>query len=148
MTSPGYSVHQTDKIPSGRYDWLWMDNRGKTTTRINQRGDDKSLIPHWLEAVEAYPGVDRQGGKIEDDNEDRHRIQFGRIFADERTDVSLALIRMLYERDLWGRRMLTCGSMSTTLSTRGTRMWAGLVRRSGVFGRIRGRAGDTKLVSF
>lgn len=64
-----------------------MDERGKTKTWINQRGESKSLIPKWLEAGQTHKGLDEQDGKIEDDNGDRHRIQFARIFADEKTDV-------------------------------------------------------------
>ena len=81
-----------------------MDERGKTTTYINQRGDSKTLIPKWLEAGVTHAGMDKQKNMIEDDNSDRHRIQFARLYEDEKTDV-----RALSINESLPEVVLTCG---------------------------------------
>ena len=62
-----------------------MDKTGKVTTYINQRGDDKSMIPRWLPAGQTHLGMG------EDIGENREHATFGRIFGDNgRADVSTA----------------------------------------------------------
>ena len=41
---------------SGRADWVWLDEKGKSTIYINQRGSDKSLIPHWVKSASSHGG--------------------------------------------------------------------------------------------
>ena len=68
---------------SGRADWVWLDEKGKSTIYINQRGSDKSLIPHWVQAASSHGGgfTLKDGGSRED-------IQFGRLYGSGRADVS------------------------------------------------------------
>ena len=60
---------------------LWVDNTGQTRTWINQRGVSQSLRPFWLSAGVTHVG---RGYDIGRDN-----IQFGRLYSDRHTDVSL-----------------------------------------------------------
>lgn len=64
----------------GRSDWLWVDNTGKVTTYINQRGYDKSLVPLWLEAGVTHQGMGTTVG--------REKIHFGRIYGYSRRDYA------------------------------------------------------------
>lgn len=67
-----------------------MDQTGKVTTYINQRGDDKTMIPRWLKAGVTHAGMGQSIGA------DRSGVVFGRIFGDNsRADVS---IRPSYNR--------------------------------------------------
>jgi hypothetical protein len=63
-----------------------MDEMGRVTTYINQRGEDKGMVPRWVEA-----GVTHQGMGV-DIGADRSGVTFGRIFGDNgRADVSFCL---------------------------------------------------------
>ncbi|PVH96898.1 carbohydrate esterase family 3 protein, partial [Periconia macrospinosa] len=64
----------------GRSDWLWVDNTGKVTTYINQRGYDKSLVPLWLEAGVTHQGMGSTVG--------REKIHFGRLYGSGRRDYA------------------------------------------------------------
>lgn len=68
---------------SGRADWVWLDEKGKSTIYINQRGSDKSLIPHWVKSASSHGG-----GFTLDDGGTREDIQFGRVYGSGRADVS------------------------------------------------------------
>lgn len=60
-----------------------MDKTGKVTTYINQRGENKGMIPRWLSAGVTHQGM---GANIGDNRQD---VAFGRIFGDNaRADVS------------------------------------------------------------
>ncbi|GAB1203896.1 hypothetical protein APSETT445_002538 [Aspergillus pseudonomiae] len=56
-----------------RSDWLWLDDKGKVTTYINNRGTGKNLIPDWREAGVTHAGMGVNGAK--------NRIKFGRVYA-------------------------------------------------------------------
>lgn len=59
-----------------------MDEQGKVTTYINQRGDGKGMIPRWLSAGQTHLGMGVGIG------EKREHVTFGRIFGDNgRADV-------------------------------------------------------------
>ena len=61
-----------------------MDDTGKVTTYINQRGEGKGMVPRWLSAGVTHAGM---GSFI---GEDRDLVTFGRIFGDNgRADVSI-----------------------------------------------------------
>lgn len=61
-----------------------MDENGRVTTWINQRGSDKGMVPRWLEAGVTHLGMGTNIGS------DRHQVVFGRIFGDNgRADVSI-----------------------------------------------------------
>lgn len=78
-----------------------MDKTGKVTTYINQRGDDKGMIPRWLPAGQTHQGMG------EDIGENREHVTFGRIFGDNgRADVSTADSTKLH--GFWAEEMLTC----------------------------------------
>ncbi|ROT40793.1 hypothetical protein SODALDRAFT_105063 [Sodiomyces alkalinus F11] len=69
-------VRFVDINGDGRSDWTWMDEHGRVTTWINQRGSDKGMIPRWLDAGVTHQGMGTNIGI------DRHQIAFGRIFGD------------------------------------------------------------------
>ncbi|OGM47389.1 hypothetical protein ABOM_002570 [Aspergillus bombycis] len=57
-----------------RADWLWLDDKGKVTTYINQRGTGKgSLAPDWRRIGVTHAGMDIEGA--------RDRIKFGQVYA-------------------------------------------------------------------
>ncbi|KAF7589874.1 hypothetical protein BBP40_003586 [Aspergillus hancockii] len=56
-----------------RSDWLWLDDKGKVTTYINNRGTGKSLVPDWHSAGVTHAGMGTDGAK--------NRIKFGRVYA-------------------------------------------------------------------
>lgn len=71
-----------------------MDEMGRTTTWINQRGTTKSLIPYWLEAGVTHTGMVKDSTRIQNKNQDRHEIQFPRLLNDGKTDVGGAWPKM------------------------------------------------------
>lgn len=88
MAKPPYSQLRpkgyANSTCSGRADWLWMDEEGRVTTYINQRGVSKTMIPYWYKA--SNDGVTHTGmGK--DVGEDRRQVIFGRLFGSGRADV-------------------------------------------------------------
>ncbi|KAB8256183.1 hypothetical protein BDV32DRAFT_161282 [Aspergillus pseudonomiae] len=57
-----------------RADWLWLDEEGKVTTYINQRGTGKgSLAPDWRRIGVTHAGMGVKGA--------RDRIKFGQVYA-------------------------------------------------------------------
>ncbi|KAJ5801621.1 uncharacterized protein N7518_003689 [Penicillium psychrosexuale] len=57
-----------------RSDWLWMDDEGKVTTYINNRGTGKnSLVPDWVSAGVTHAGMGVEGAK--------ERIKFGLVYG-------------------------------------------------------------------
>lgn len=83
--------NQANDSCSGRSDWLWLDDRGRTTTWINNRGSGQGMIPRWAEIGQTHDmDIDRS---IVDD---RRAVQFGRIFGDNGVaDVSSILFPVL-----------------------------------------------------
>ncbi|OJJ35887.1 hypothetical protein ASPWEDRAFT_41117 [Aspergillus wentii DTO 134E9] len=62
-----------------RSDWLWMDDTGKVTTYINNRGTGKgSLVPDWRSVGVTHAGMNVKGAK---DN-----IKFGQVYAGNGAD--------------------------------------------------------------
>ncbi|KAE8390395.1 hypothetical protein BDV23DRAFT_193793 [Aspergillus alliaceus] len=56
-----------------RADWLWLDDEGKVTTYINQRGTGKgSLAPDWRRIGVTHAGMGVKGA--------RDRIKFGQVY--------------------------------------------------------------------
>ncbi|OGM49676.1 hypothetical protein ABOM_001781 [Aspergillus bombycis] len=56
-----------------RSDWLWLDEEGKVTTYINQRGSGKgSLAPEWRRIGVTHAGMGIKGA--------RDRIKFGQVY--------------------------------------------------------------------
>ncbi|GMF81315.1 unnamed protein product [Aspergillus oryzae] len=56
-----------------RSDWLWLDDEGKVTTYINQRGTGKgSLAPDWRRIGVTHAGMGVKGA--------RDRIKFGQVY--------------------------------------------------------------------
>lgn len=57
-----------------RSDWLWMDDEGKVTTYINNRGTGKnSLMPDWVSVGVTHAGMGVAGAK--------ERIKFGLVYG-------------------------------------------------------------------
>ncbi|KAE8155227.1 hypothetical protein BDV25DRAFT_146356 [Aspergillus avenaceus] len=56
-----------------RSDLLLLDDQGKVTTYINNRGTGKSLVPDWRSAGVTHEGTGVAGAK--------NRIKFGRVYA-------------------------------------------------------------------
>ncbi|KAJ6057366.1 hypothetical protein N7460_000640 [Penicillium canescens] len=64
-----------------RADWLWLDDEGKVTTYINQRGTGKgSLAPDWRRIGITHAGMGVKGA--------RDRIKFGQIWPGGGVDYS------------------------------------------------------------
>lgn len=64
-----------------RADWLWLDDEGKVTTYINQRGTGKgSLAPDWRRIGVTHAGMGVKGA--------RDRIKFGQIWQGGGADYS------------------------------------------------------------
>ncbi|KPM39384.1 hypothetical protein AK830_g7215 [Neonectria ditissima] len=74
-------VRFVDINGDGLSDWMWLDEQGKVTTYINQRGDGKGMVPHWLETGVTHGGMG-------EDTEGRENIIFGRLYDSGRRDVS------------------------------------------------------------
>ncbi|SPO03558.1 uncharacterized protein DNG_06241 [Cephalotrichum gorgonifer] len=75
-----------------RADWLWVDNTGRITTWINQRGSDKSLVPSWREAGVTHGGMSREVG--------RDNILFARLYDSGRPDYILQTPYPFWSDDL------------------------------------------------
>ncbi|KAL4860487.1 SGNH hydrolase-type esterase domain-containing protein [Aspergillus spectabilis] len=57
-----------------RSDWLWLDDMGKVTTYINNRGTGKgSLVPDWVSAGLTHAGMQVDGAKA--------RVKFGKVYT-------------------------------------------------------------------
>ena len=69
---------------SFRSDWLWLDDTGKITTYINQRGQGKGLIPNWDSVGVTHGGMGEAGA--------RPQIRFARLYDSGRADVSIPLL--------------------------------------------------------
>jgi hypothetical protein len=62
-----------------RSDWLWVDDTGKVTTYINNRGTGKgSLVPDWVSAGVTHAGMGVAGA--------RDRVKFGNVYASNGAD--------------------------------------------------------------
>ncbi|GAM34923.1 hypothetical protein TCE0_015r02825 [Talaromyces pinophilus] len=62
-----------------RSDWLWLDDTGKVTTYINNRGTGKgSLAPDWVSAGVTHAGMGVAGA--------RDRVKFGNVYAGNGAD--------------------------------------------------------------
>jgi len=68
---------------SFRADWLWLDDTGKVTAYINQRGSKKGLIPVWDPAGVTHAGMGETCA--------RSQIRFAKIYGSGRADVSSAI---------------------------------------------------------
>ncbi|KAF9880547.1 putative carbohydrate esterase family 3 protein [Colletotrichum karsti] len=76
-------VRFVDVNGDNRDDWVWIDTTGKTRIFINQRGEGKGMIPHWVEAAAGHGG----GFDVKDDGS-RDLIQFGRLYGSGRADYA------------------------------------------------------------
>ncbi len=76
-------VRFTDVNGDFRDDWTWISTNGQVTTWVNQRGEEKGMVPRWLAA-----GVTHAGGFNVYDGESRNNIQFGRVFGSGRRDYA------------------------------------------------------------
>ncbi|KAL3708913.1 hypothetical protein TMatcc_002701 [Talaromyces marneffei ATCC 18224] len=62
-----------------RSDWLWVDDTGKVTTYINNRGTGKgSLVPDWVSVGVTHAGMGVAGA--------RDRVKFGNVYAGNGAD--------------------------------------------------------------
>jgi hypothetical protein len=72
-------VHLVDINGDFRSDWLWLDEEGKDTTYINQRGSGKgSLVPEWRRIGITHAGMG--------DTSARDRIKFGQVYQGRGAD--------------------------------------------------------------
>ncbi|KAK3904393.1 hypothetical protein C8A05DRAFT_42499 [Staphylotrichum tortipilum] len=71
-------VHLVDINGDFRSDWLWLDDTGKATTYINQRGQTKGLIPNWDSVGVTHGGMGEAGA--------RSQIRFARLYESGRSD--------------------------------------------------------------
>ncbi|KAM7185430.1 hypothetical protein V8F20_011802 [Naviculisporaceae sp. PSN 640] len=92
-------VRLVDINGDSRADWLWLDDTGKVTTYINQRGAEKGMVPFWDEAGVTHGGMGVAGA--------RSQIRFARIYGSGRADyvyikcLTLNNTRCDYEVDVW-----------------------------------------------
>jgi hypothetical protein len=70
----------TSLLRSFRSDWLWLDDTGRVTTYINQRGQGDGMIPHWDSVGVTHGGMGEAGA--------RSQIRFARLYDSGRADVS------------------------------------------------------------
>ncbi|KFY47243.1 hypothetical protein V494_00086 [Pseudogymnoascus sp. VKM F-4513 (FW-928)] len=71
-------VHLVDINGDFRSDWLWLDDTGKVTTYINQRGQTAGLIPNWDSVGVTHGGMGEEGA--------RSQIRFARVYGSGRAD--------------------------------------------------------------
>ncbi|KAL4934909.1 hypothetical protein BDV06DRAFT_229313 [Aspergillus oleicola] len=69
-----------------RSDWLWLDETGKVTTYINNRGTGKgSLAPDWVSVGVTHAGMQVKGAK--------DRVKFGRVYTADRKGADYVYIK-------------------------------------------------------
>ncbi|KAI8951129.1 hypothetical protein F4801DRAFT_546511 [Xylaria longipes] len=89
-----------------RSDVLWVDETGKVRTWINQRGNDKNLVPYWRDAGITHAGMHEDVGG-------QQNIIFGRIYSGRPSYLYL-------HNELAGRTWLTNTTAWENLGSGGT----------------------------
>jgi hypothetical protein len=70
-----------------RSDWLWLDDTGKVTTYINNRGTGKgSLAPDWVSAGVTHAGMQVDGAKA--------RVKFGKVYTANRKGADYVYVEL------------------------------------------------------